>query len=230
MCIGETLEAFPLKSGRRKNGTLFSTIQHCIGSCKKCNELYRLEKKENKLLILDDNAHQSSSSIQQNKIEWQTVSTQWHFWPYSVMWLLPHFSLTLCGPNTLKVIQFLECSSLDTQNVIWGPKVSPGNLLAMKMPGSTLDLLLFNKTPPKNSFSIQLWEALPTSLLFLGTLHMLFFFSGIYLPFFLISQLKHFNSNSNFPNISDWDGSLPCVLSEHSVLFLHSIAFVTDHS
>lgn len=159
--------SIPIKVREKKNGPLFSTIQHCIGSCKKFNELYRLEKKENKLLILDDNAHQSSSSIQQNKIEWQTVSTQWHFWPYSVMWLLPHFSLTLCGPNTLKVIQFLECSSLDTQIVIWGPKVSPGNLLAMKMPGSTLDLLLFNKTPPKNSFSIQLWEALPyiTSLL-----------------------------------------------------------------
>lgn len=97
----------------------------------------------------------------------------------------------------------------------------------MKMPGSTSGLLPFSKTPSNNFFFFTFhFEMHYLYHLYFRMLHMLFlFFPRVLLSFLLISQRKHFSSN--VPTILDWDRSLPCVLSEHSVVFLHSMAFVT---
>ena len=100
----------------------------------------------------------------------------------------------------------------------------------MKMPGSTSGLLPFSKTPSNNFFffTFNFEMHYPISPLLQDVAHafsFFFFFPRKLLSFLLISQLKHFSSN--VPTILDWDRSLPCVLSEHSVLFLHSMAFVT---
>lgn len=88
-----------------------------------------------------------------------------------------------------------------------------------------LNLLSFNKNAQTTHMCILKFEK-HYPILFFRTLHMLFPFSGRPLPTLLIFQLKHFISNSNFPDISAQNRCPLYVFSKDSVLCLRSLSQV----